>query len=177
MFCVSSRTPRFYMQVYNSIKVNFLTNKLISFIFSHDCHSILSFIDFFLLSVALSMPWIFLFFLFLFLLISKYLHRFPYQLISYLNMFFSPNIWAFSRYLSVVDLQFNSVVTKENDFYGLNYFKFVRIILMTQSMIQLLNSPYILELNVYSDVLGRMFYKYQSQIDNASVIYTFIFYL
>lgn len=81
------------------------------------------------------MPWIFLFFLFLFLLISKYLHRFPYQLISYLNMFFSPNIWAFSRYLSVVDLQFNSVVTKENDFYGLNYFKFVRIILMTQSMI------------------------------------------
>ena len=55
------------------------------------------------------------------------------------------------RCLPVIDLEFNSVVIRENDLYNFNYFNFVGVFFMTHSVVswQIVHVS-VLELSVYS---------------------------
>ena len=59
-------------------------------------------------------------------------------------------IWGFSIYLSIIDLQFNSVIFREHALYNITSSKYVKDCFMAKYMVWLGECSHKLETNVYS---------------------------
>ena len=99
-------------------------------------------------------PQISIYFIFTFIQI-KVFSNFPHDLLldPYMDSlevcWFIANIWGFSRYFSIVDFSFNSIMIRKITLYDFNYFKFLKVCFMAQNIVYLGECSTCIEKNVF----------------------------